>query len=107
MPAQSDRDRLRLLGRCMYGEVGWQVCLARDLQVALRTVQRWASGSAPVPSTVWACAELRAAIASAETALRERLACLAAHLASDPSLTDMLRRHGSFDGPGGTWRAHA
>jgi hypothetical protein len=44
-----------LLHRCgaaLYGE-RWQSPLARDLEVAVRTVQRWAAGSNPMPAGIW------------------------------------------------------
>lgn len=78
--AMTDRDRLRLLGRCMYGEIGWQVCLARDLGVALRTLQRWASGSMPVPGTVWNDPRLAAAMRHASAELERRCQAMAAYL---------------------------
>jgi hypothetical protein len=44
-----------LLHRCgaaLYGE-RWQSPLARDLDVAVRTVQRWAADSNPMPAGIW------------------------------------------------------
>lgn len=44
-----------LLTRCaveLYG-AQWQTPLAADLDVAVRTVQRWAAGQQPVPAGVW------------------------------------------------------
>jgi hypothetical protein len=44
-----------LLHRCgaaLYGE-RWQSPLARDLGVAIRTVQRWEAGDRAVPSGIW------------------------------------------------------
>jgi len=45
----------RLLKRCgeaLYGE-RWQTSLARDLNVADRTVRRWVDGSSDVPDGVY------------------------------------------------------
>lgn len=40
-------DDLRRIGQCLYGPE-WQSPMARDLDVALRTVQRWASGAVAI-----------------------------------------------------------
>lgn len=42
---------LRRAGEALYGD-RWQSPLARDLGVAVRTMQRWTSGH-PVPAGVW------------------------------------------------------
>ena len=44
---------LREAGESLYG-VRWQSDLARDLNVADRTVRRWLDGSYPVPDGIWA-----------------------------------------------------
>jgi hypothetical protein len=43
---------LRRCGTALYGE-RWQSPLARDLGVAIRTVQRWEAGDRTVPPGVW------------------------------------------------------
>jgi hypothetical protein len=47
---------LRRIGEALYGE-HWQSPLARDLAVAVRTMQRWAAGSRAIPSSLWPQAE--------------------------------------------------
>lgn len=44
-------DLLHRCGEALYGE-RWQSPLARDLAVAVRTVQRWAAGQ-PTPAGIW------------------------------------------------------
>lgn len=48
-----NRDTLRSVGSALYGE-NWQSAVARDLDVAIRTVQRWAAGEFDIPPGVWA-----------------------------------------------------
>lgn len=43
---------LREVGEAMYGP-RWQSELARDLDVAIRTMQRWAAGDAPLPAGLY------------------------------------------------------
>jgi hypothetical protein len=45
-------DLLRAAGAALYGQ-RWQSDLARDLGVAIRSVQRWDAGSHPIPDTIW------------------------------------------------------
>lgn len=45
------RDTIEAAAALMYGGE-WQSPLARDLGVAVRTVQRWARGDSPVPARV-------------------------------------------------------
>lgn len=49
----SDQDLLRAAGELLYG-AEWQSPLARDLEVAVRTLQRWAGGRYQLPASVWA-----------------------------------------------------
>jgi hypothetical protein len=49
----TDLERLERAGRLLHGP-SWQTPLAADLGVALRTVQRWASGASALPSGIWA-----------------------------------------------------
>lgn len=49
----TDADRLARYAAELYG-AQWQTPLANARGVALRTVQRWASGVQPVPKDVWA-----------------------------------------------------
>ena len=48
----NSRDLLRAAGVALYGP-RWQSDLARDLGVAIRSVQRWDAGSHPIPDTIW------------------------------------------------------
>ncbi len=41
----------RAIGEALYGPQ-WQSEMARQLDVALRTVQRWSVGTSPVPDSV-------------------------------------------------------
>jgi hypothetical protein len=50
-------DLLREAGQALYGST-WQSDMARGLDVAVRTVQRWASGASAIPASV--AGELRA-----------------------------------------------
>lgn len=69
----SEVDLLRRIGESLYGE-HWQSPLARDLAVAVRTVQRWAAGSRAIPSSLWPQADrLLAALACAIDELRQML----------------------------------
>lgn len=45
-------DHLRAVGEALYGP-SWQTPLSEALQIADRTVRRWASGATPVPEGVW------------------------------------------------------
>lgn len=47
------RDHLREVGRALYGD-RWQSPLARDLGVAVRTIQRWDAGDRGIPETLGA-----------------------------------------------------
>ena len=53
-PAAGNDDAAILweAGAAIYGE-RWQSSLARDLGVAVRTMQRWAVGDQPVPAGAW------------------------------------------------------
>ena len=44
-------ELLRNAGEALYGS-RWQAALARDLGVALRTVQRWDAGDRGIPDTL-------------------------------------------------------
>lgn len=46
-------DHLNAVGEALYGPL-WQSQLARELDVAVRTVQRWAGGEFEIPEGVWA-----------------------------------------------------
>jgi len=43
---------LELVGLALYGH-RWQTSLARDLGVAVRNVQYWATGEKPIPPNQW------------------------------------------------------
>lgn len=45
------RDQLTAVGEALYG-LRWQSALSRDLNVALRTVQRWDAGERGIPGTL-------------------------------------------------------
>ena len=45
------RDQLTAVGEALYGP-RWQAALSRDLNVALRTVQRWDAGERGIPDTL-------------------------------------------------------
>jgi hypothetical protein len=45
-------DLFRAAGVALHGQ-RWQSDLARELGVAIRTVQRWDAGSHPIPDTIW------------------------------------------------------
>lgn len=54
IPAMArDCDTLAEAGQALYG-AAWQSPLARDLGVAVRTMQRWAAGEFQIPDGVWA-----------------------------------------------------
>lgn len=59
---------LREVGEALYGP-RWHTDLARDLDVADRTVRRWEAGATPVPDGVWA--DLRGLIVTRGAALRD------------------------------------
>jgi hypothetical protein len=65
-------DDLAEAAEALYG-AGWQTPLARDLKVALRTVQRWAAGDVAPP-------DLRRELAALCRARSRQLAALAARL---------------------------
>lgn len=44
-------DKFADTGRALYGE-RWQTSLAVDLRVADRTIRRWLTGEAPIPSNI-------------------------------------------------------
>jgi hypothetical protein len=46
------RDLLEEAGRALYGPL-WQSEMARELEVALRTMQRWARGDNGIPAGVF------------------------------------------------------
>lgn len=52
MPALTDQDHLAAAGRLLHG-VDWQSPLARDLKVAVRTLQRWAGRPTVLAPWVW------------------------------------------------------
>lgn len=41
---------LRTIGELLYVEHGWQTAMARDLGVAVRTVQSWLAGDRGIPA---------------------------------------------------------
>jgi len=43
---------LRRIGHAMFGS-GWREALAYELGVAVRVVERWESGTADMPASVW------------------------------------------------------
>ncbi len=47
-----DRHVMNAVGAALYGPQ-WQSQLARDLGVAIRTMQRWAAGEFTIPPGVW------------------------------------------------------
>lgn len=47
-----DIETLRIVGEALYG-AQWQSPLARDLGVAIRTMQRWANAEFEIPPGVW------------------------------------------------------
>lgn len=47
-----DHKTLAEAGSALYGAL-WQSPLARDLGVAVRTMQRWAAGEFEIPDGVW------------------------------------------------------
>ncbi len=47
-----DHHTLTAVGGALYGPQ-WQSQLARDLGVAIRTMQRWAAGEFTIPPGVW------------------------------------------------------
>ena len=51
MNAPLSPELLRSCGEALYGQQ-WQAPIARDLEVALRTVQRWAAGEFGMPEGI-------------------------------------------------------
>lgn len=51
MIAAMTPDLLNRIGQALYGAL-WQSALARDVNVAVRTMQRWAAGETPIPPTL-------------------------------------------------------
>ena len=47
-----DHHTLRRAGEALYGDL-WQTALSEDTGVALRTMQRWAAGTYPIPAGLW------------------------------------------------------
>jgi hypothetical protein len=45
------QDNLRAVGKALYGP-RWQSELSRDLNVAVRTVQRWDAGERGIPASL-------------------------------------------------------
>lgn len=64
--AETPRALLAEAGAALYGPL-WQSALARDLDVAVRTMQRWAAGDVPVPDRLMG--ELRMLVADRRAAL--------------------------------------
>jgi hypothetical protein len=67
-------DLLREAGQALYGPL-WQTALSRDLEVADRTIRRWANGQNPMPDGLGA--ELHALLTArglALAAVRRKLA---------------------------------
>lgn len=46
-----DKENLARIGRVIYGPY-WQIALATEMNVNVRTVRGWASGRSPVPADV-------------------------------------------------------
>lgn len=63
----SDHEYLARVGTALYGPF-WQSELARAIDVAPRTVRRWAAGENRVPPGIWA--ELSALLTEREVTLR-------------------------------------
>lgn len=53
LPYVRDHRAMREAGEALYGAL-WQSPLARDLNVSVRTMQRWAAGEFAIPDGVWA-----------------------------------------------------
>jgi hypothetical protein len=47
-----DHETLQTVGEALYGAL-WQSPLARDVGVAVRTMQRWAAGEFAIPDGIW------------------------------------------------------
>lgn len=62
-----DRDTLRKVGEALHGSL-WQSGLARDLGVAIRTMQRWVKGDFDIPDGIWP--EIAAICEKRDAALR-------------------------------------
>ena len=67
------RALLAAAGEALYGP-RWQTSLARDLDVAVRTVQRWHAGDRAVPSSL--AGELRELLVERRVGIDELLAGL-------------------------------
>lgn len=52
MKEMTDLDLFRATGEALLGPL-WQSELARQLNVSLRTMQRWAAGEFAIPPGVW------------------------------------------------------
>ena len=90
---KSTQQRLTDIGRAIYGDE-WISPLARDLQVALRTVQRWAAGEFEVPAWVFereAPALCRRAVAAGVADVLERRATTIRAMAQASADTEMAR----------------
>jgi len=44
-------EQFRAMGEALFGDV-WQTPLAAELNVAIRSVQRWTSGTNPIPDDI-------------------------------------------------------
>lgn len=72
----TDLDLFRAIGEALYGPQ-WQSELARQLDVNLATMRRWATGKFAIPPGIWAdlanmLAERQVEIAKLEPLLKER-----------------------------------
>lgn len=74
-------ELLRRVGEALHGE-RWQSPLARDLGVAVRTVQRWAAGDSPIPPGLWS--DLCRVLVGRAGAIAELRRVLVEDLGADP-----------------------
>jgi len=68
-----NRDLLTAVGESLYGP-RWQAALSRDLNVAVRTVQRWDAGDRGIPASL--ADDLRALLEARQIKISDLLADL-------------------------------